>query len=1180
MEYFIKRILGLDTGTNSLGWAVVDKYSNNTYKLVDKGSLIFQEGVKIEKGNESSRAAERREHRALRRIYFRRRLRKIETLKVLIDNGLCPELTKEDLKEWNNHKIYPKSKAFLAWQRTNETENPYYCRYRCLTEKLDLEKEEDRFVLGRALYHLSQRRGFLSNRLDQNNDDNSGKVKEGIADLTKQMEEAGCTYLGEYFYKLHNEQGNTVRLRTRYTDRLAHYKKEFDAICEKQRLTDELKKALERAIYFQRPLKSQRHTVGFCTLEPKKKRCAESHPDYERFRMYSVLNNIKVKGPDDKGLRFLTEEERKKAISQFYRKSKANFDFEDIAKAIAGKGKYACIKDKNAGDKLYKFNYRMTQSVAGCPTITKLRNLLGDDYHEQLPTLYKDKNGKNRTSQDIENEIWNALSFFNDEEKLVQWGKDKLGLNDEKAQNFAEIKLSKGFASLSLKAIRAILPFLEMGVTYYFSALFAKVPALIGQKDKAFDIINGLETTGTKISYVQKILSADYGIDSSVINQHYSRAVIETERQTKDFGNIKINTAKKRISEWIPNIDSSTLFCLSYLYAKMPDIFGENLSTDDYQSIITTIDAKLDQLSKNIVPEQLHEALVKEHYIKEEDKLYEPSAIETYRDAKIDPRYNVLQLGSPKTNAVRNPMAMRSLHKVREVVNELLRQRIIDQNTEIHIEYARELNDSNKRQAIAEDQRNNKKLRDAAIEEIEKTKNAPATEDDITKYLLWEEQGHKCLYTGKEIAISDFLSANPTVDIEHTVPRSLGGDWTTENLTLCDSWYNREVKQNQLPKDCPNYDISCVIDGHELTPITERLKPWRERVEELTKQIDRIKPSTAPSKELKDKLIRKKHLLRMKRDYFRAKLERFDMIEVPEGFSQRQAAGIGLISKYAGLYLKSLFQADQRKNQFRVIKGALTAEFRKMWGIQNEFEAKKRDNHIHHCIDAITIACIGADEISKMGAYYHDKERNIRPTFEKPWKTFTEDIKNIENEVLVVHDTIDRVSQPKEESTVMVHVKKKLEEKVAQGDLARASLHQDTYYGAIQRDGKIKYVVRRPLDNDFKDTDIENIVDKAVRDKIIEAKAKANNQSLKNAIAQGIYMNEEKKIPIKKVRCYATKVTKPLHIRQQRDISTKEYKQQFHVMNDLNYCLAIYEGVVKNKVKREFELVNNLEATK
>ena len=72
----MKRILGIDTGTNSLGWAVVDKNETGEYSLVRKGSLIFQEGVNIEKGGiESSKASERTFHKSSIINYFRCRLR-------------------------------------------------------------------------------------------------------------------------------------------------------------------------------------------------------------------------------------------------------------------------------------------------------------------------------------------------------------------------------------------------------------------------------------------------------------------------------------------------------------------------------------------------------------------------------------------------------------------------------------------------------------------------------------------------------------------------------------------------------------------------------------------------------------------------------------------------------------------------------------------------------------------------------------------------------------------------------------------------------------------------------------------------------------------------------------------------------------------------------------------------
>ena len=45
----MKRILGIDTGTNSLGWAVVDKNETGEYSLVRKGSLTELSQVKIHK---------------------------------------------------------------------------------------------------------------------------------------------------------------------------------------------------------------------------------------------------------------------------------------------------------------------------------------------------------------------------------------------------------------------------------------------------------------------------------------------------------------------------------------------------------------------------------------------------------------------------------------------------------------------------------------------------------------------------------------------------------------------------------------------------------------------------------------------------------------------------------------------------------------------------------------------------------------------------------------------------------------------------------------------------------------------------------------------------------------------------------------------------------------------------
>ena len=1077
----MKRILGIDTGTNSLGWAVVDKDDAGDYTLVRKGSLIFQEGVKIEKGIESSKASERTGHKALRKHYFRRRLRKIEVLKVLLKYSWCPPLSDEDLHLWHVKKEYPLDDAFLAWQRTDEKfgRNPYYYRHLCLHEKLDLSEESERYIIGRAMYHLAQRRGFLSNRIDQSDEKESGKVKESISDLSNEMKNAGCAFLGDYFYKLYKEQGVAVKIRNRYTDREEHYKKEFYEICKVQGLDAEQIRDLERALYFQRPLKSQRQGVGRCTMEKSRARCADSHPAYERFRMLSFINNIKVKGPHDIDLRPLNNEEYKKIVHLFYKKSQ--FEFKDIAKAIAGKKNYQYIKDK--GDLPYKFNFRMTQGVTGCPTTANLIDVFGDNYTDGIAEQYTLSEGKSK--EQMVDDVWNVLYSFADKEKVKTWGMEKLQLDEDTAERFSKIRLSHSFASLSLCAIRKILPWLERGMIYSHAVMMAKIPDIVGKE----------------------------------LWQQHSESIS--------------NDLYELISNFNPKDESmqGTLdFCIK-------DYLRNNF---DLKPGVT-------------------------------ERLYHPSMIETYRDASKNSE-GVYQLGSPRTNSVRNPMAMRSLHQLRKVINMLLREHVIDPNTEVHIEYARELNDSNKRQAIARWNKEREKARAAYASDIVKLfkeetgKDIVPTETDILKFQLWEEQKHVCLYTGEQIGLSDFLGANPKYDIEHTVPRSVGGDSTMENMTLCSSRFNRDVKKAKLPSELPNHD-----------EIMARLEIWKDKIEGLRKDADRIHTNSSMDKGVKDGLIQKRHRIRLELDYWAGKYKRFQMTEVPEGFSRRQGAGIGLVGKYAGLYLKSLFHRkdDRTKTNVRVIKGATTAEYRKMWGIQDEYEKKSRDNHIHHCIDAIVIACISTGEYNETARYYqqyeeYERGRANKPQFKKPWATFTEDIRALGKELLVVHDTPDNM--PKQSRR-----KQRTPNGIVyqQGDTARGSLHSDTYYGAIEREGEIRYVKRRVLSSFEKMSDVERIVDESVKEKV---KSAISEKGFKEAISGTVFMNEEKGIVIKKVRCYANDVKKPINIRRQRDLSRKEYKQQYHVKNEGNYMLAIYEDIVKGKVKRDYELVKTIEA--
>ena len=83
----MEKVIGLDLGTNSIGWSIVLHNDDLSYTLLDKGVNIFQDGVAHDKSGEKPAVQERTAARASRRHYFRRRLRKIQLLKILVGRG-------------------------------------------------------------------------------------------------------------------------------------------------------------------------------------------------------------------------------------------------------------------------------------------------------------------------------------------------------------------------------------------------------------------------------------------------------------------------------------------------------------------------------------------------------------------------------------------------------------------------------------------------------------------------------------------------------------------------------------------------------------------------------------------------------------------------------------------------------------------------------------------------------------------------------------------------------------------------------------------------------------------------------------------------------------------------------------------------------------------------------------
>jgi CRISPR-associated endonuclease Csn1 len=1309
------KILGLDLGTNSIGWAIVDK-DGNDFSLIDKGVRIFSEGVKSEKRIESSRAAERTGYRSARKIKYRRKLRKYETLKVLSSNGMCP-LSIEEVEEWkkSGFKEYPLNPEFIKWLRTDDEKdiNPYYFRDKASKQKIDL------YELGRAFYHIAQRRGFLSNRLDQsaegileehcpkiqatiedlnsfdeilqelkeyffetgildaneksgyvkdldegdkklvslykslqaivkkndadfekckaeiierlNKKDVLGKVKGKIKDISQAMLDGNFKTLGQYFFSLYNKE----RIRNQYTSREEHYLAEFIIICKTQGIVsikeneklpekkfEGLAKDLYKAIFFQRPLKSQKGLIGKCSFETSKSRCAISHPDFEEYRMWSYLNTIKIGTQSEKTLRFLSQEEKLKLVSKFYRKN--DFNFEVLAKELIEKGaSFGFYKSSRKNEFHYLFNYKPTDTVSACQVSASLKNVVGEDWKTKAIT-YKSLNAKKEevTKSVDYKDLWHLLSVATSDVYLYEYAKTKLGFDDKNAKAFSKIKLKKDFGNLSLSAITKILPYIKEGLLYSHAVFMANIENIV-DKD--------IWKNENQRKYIQNQIAEiveNYTYDKSqleVINGLIKESKLKEEYYSKEAESIyKKDLTKKLVSFYKYNFienESEQKIILENLFP----VFTEQLKKYEFIKI-----QRLDEKVLEFLSGENQDGEVFCSNPKQLNKLYHPSDIEVFKKKVIKDEYGneKLVLGSPLTSSIKNPMAMRALHQLRKVLNTLILEGEVDENTRIHIEMARELNDANKRKGIQDYQNENKKFREDAIKEIKKLyfeeckKEVEPTEDDILRYQLWIEQGKSEIYEqGNNISICNIIGSNPSYDIEHTIPRSRSQDNSQMNKTLCSKVFNRDKKGNKMPIELNNH-----------LEILPRIAHWKVEADNLFREIEIITRSikAAATKEAKDKKIRRRHYLTLKRDYLQGKYDRFIWEEPKVGFKNSQIPDTGIITKYAQAYLKSYFKRVES------VKGGMVAEFRKQWGIQESFidenglkhyKAKDRNKHTHHTIDAITIACMTKDKYDVLAKAWTSEDEHDKPKAKnlmadaKPWKTFKEDLLKIEDEILVSHFTPDNVKK-QSKKIIRIRGKKqyiaeierdnkgkaipkkdangkiiyKLNEKgekiprLHQGDTIRGSLHQDSIYGAIKNPSnseEIKYVIRKDLES-LKASDIESIVDETVKEKVKEAIANkvlllSSNAQQKNKIAENkkIWMNEEKQIPINKVRIYANSVKNPLKIKDHALLSKSrhEHKQKVYGQNDGNYCMTIYEGFdKKGKIKRTHLLINMMDA--
>jgi CRISPR-associated endonuclease Csn1 len=439
-----KTILGLDLGSNSLGWALLEEVDGQVSSIIDIGSRIFTKAV--EEKVPTPKNQKRRDMRLGRRVIQRRAQRKQRMLNYLVSLDL---LSNELQRNYQPELIL------------NSLGDPYYLRAKALDEPLT------RHEFGRILLHFAARRGFLSakkqvagdliddpdtlsflNQIDDKPslDKEEGAFKADISELRRSIIASGSRTLGEYLYKL--GQGICKRNRSHdgghlRTDR-AMYKDELNLIWEKQKqyfhdLPDDFmtdNKGIKRIIFYQRPLKLRKDRVGKCSLESEKNRAPMARLEVQRFRYLQDINNLQY---------FERHSEQWLAINDSDKKQLGVY-FEKNLKITV-----TALKKELGLDKLTKINLE-TKNLKGNITACEIRSVLGerwDNYSDQdqhalvedLLTIKKKSALKTRL--------------------LKHW---TLSVNE--AVKLCLLEFEPGHSNHSLKAINKLLPYFEQGYLY------------------------------------------------------------------------------------------------------------------------------------------------------------------------------------------------------------------------------------------------------------------------------------------------------------------------------------------------------------------------------------------------------------------------------------------------------------------------------------------------------------------------------------------------------------------------------------------------------------------------------------------------------------------------------------------------------------------------------------------
>ncbi|MBK9791948.1 MAG: type II CRISPR RNA-guided endonuclease Cas9 [Sphingobacteriales bacterium] len=495
-------------------------------------------------------------------------------------------------------------------------------------------------------------------------------------------------------------------------------------------------------------------------------------------------------------------------------------------------------------------------------------------------------------------------------------------------------------------------------------------------------------------------------------------------------------------------------------------------------------------------------------------------------------------------NSLRQPVVEKIINQMINVVNAIIEK--YGKPDTIRIELARELKQSKDERNDADIQNSgNKKLNEEVSKRLQEL-GLPATKRYIQKYkfvfptkekkIKDAQVVNQCIYCGQVFNLSEALSGD-NFDVDHIVPKALLFDDSQTNKVLVHRHCN-STKTNQTA-----YDFISKKGNEELNKYIERVDDWFKRGIISYSKMQRLKVSFEEYTERK-KL--KKETEADKRLW--------------EGFIDRQLRETQYIAR------KSKEILQQICKNVTTTEGTVTAKLRKLWGwddalmnlqmskykelgqtVIKEWTSEhgkrkhqkeeienwsKRDDHRHHAIDALVIACTQQGFIQRINTLNASEVKDeMNKEVEAAAIVYKEKLTLLEK-YLVTQKPFSIVDVEKEAEKILISFKagKKVatkgvrkikvngKKRVVQTDIIvpRGALHEQFVYGKIKiedKDKPLKYLF------EYSDSIINAHTKTLIKNRLTE-----NENNIKNSLAtlkkNPIYLDTNKEIVLEKASCY------------------------------------------------------------